>query len=273
MRMRSPSLTLTGLAAALLLATALPTVGDGPRVARAAGATPVQDADAAALSPFAENVLLHVVLHELGHALVREFDLPVLGNEETLADAFATHYLTTHMPERALAVLEARVTSLMIEADEVPREAWPVTGEHNNDARRAHQIAALALAANHERYAPLAEQLGLSERDVRRARDYGSEIHRSWRRILGPLWMPEGTPSAEARMTYDPGCRLAAQVRDGRLGRELEAILRRFDWHSTVTVSFIQGDGGAAWSRSERAVRVRSAYIERFVEQGRLAGG
>ena len=38
---------------------------------------------------FARNVTVAVVLHELGHALIREFDLPVLGNEVTVADAFA----------------------------------------------------------------------------------------------------------------------------------------------------------------------------------------
>jgi hypothetical protein len=42
------------------------------------------------------------MVHELGHALIREFDLPILGNEETMADAFATHYLTTHLPDRAV---------------------------------------------------------------------------------------------------------------------------------------------------------------------------
>jgi hypothetical protein len=93
-------------------------------------------------SAFARDVTLHVVLHELGHALVREFDLPVLGNEETMADAFATHYLTTYLPDRAVDVLKARTASLMIEAREIPREEWDVRGEHDNDARRAFQIAA-----------------------------------------------------------------------------------------------------------------------------------
>ena len=33
------------------------------------------------LTDFASDVIFHVVLHELAHALVREFDLPILGNE------------------------------------------------------------------------------------------------------------------------------------------------------------------------------------------------
>jgi len=154
---------------------------------------------------FAEDVVLHVVLHEIGHALIREFDLPVLGNEETMADAFATHYLTYHLPERALDVLTARISSWQVEAGEVPRDKWPVKGEHNSDARRTFQTVALAVAADKDKYSSLGAQLGFSESDLKNAVDYGSEIHRSWRRILQPLMMPKGMESTEARVRLDPG--------------------------------------------------------------------
>src|SRR5688572_13408984 len=108
------------------------------------------------VSKFAENVLLHVVLHEIGHGLVREFDLPVLGNEETKAYALATHYLTHYLTDRALDMLKTRTDSLMIEANQFPREKWTVKGEHDNDARRAFQIAALTVAADSKKYSPLA---------------------------------------------------------------------------------------------------------------------
>lgn len=228
--------------------------------------------DAMELSSFAKDVVLHVVLHELGHALVREFDLPVLGNEETMADAFATHYLTTHMPERALDVLRARTTSLMIEAREVPRERWTVHGEHDNDARRAFQIAALAVAADPDRYAPLAEVVGMSERDAKKARDYGTEIHRSWRRMLAPLWMPDGARSNEVRVVLDASDGVLEQLEAAGFAAGLESVLARFDWHSQVTLRFAAGDGGAAWSRSGRTITVAGDYLRRFVEQGRTVG-
>ena len=224
------------------------------------------------VSAFARDVTLHVVLHELGHALIREFDLPVLGNEETMADAFATHYLTTHLPDRAVDVLRARTASLMIEAREVPREQWPVSGEHDNDARRAFQIAALAVAADGANYDAVARGVGMSEQDIRKARDYGAEIHRSWRRILAPLWMPHGVRSNEARVVCDPENASFAQVGSVGLATELESIVTRFDWHSQVTIRFAAGDGGAAWSRASRTVTVHSEYLRRFVEQGKVAG-
>lgn len=225
-------------------------------------------ADGAKLTTFAENVTVHVVLHELAHALVREFDLPVLANEEALADAFATHYLVTRLPERALDVLKARVDSLMFEAREVARHEWTVKGEHNSDARRAYQIAALALAADAEAYAPLAHAVGMIGSEIKVAADYGAEIHRSWRRLLGPLWMPDGQASTEARVRFDDEG-MPVQIESSGIVPELRAALRAFDWHSQVTLRFVQGDGGAGWSRSRRTITVHSAYVERFVRQGR----
>ena len=235
----------------------------------AAQAQPDQgDPGAQPVSRFAADVTLHAVLHELGHALVREFDLPVLGSEETMADAFATHYLTTHLPERALDVLRARVSSLTFEAAAVPRAEWTVRGEHDNDARRAFQIAALAVAADRERYLPVAREVGMSDEDIRRGADYGAEIHRSWRRVLQPLWMPAGVASREARVVCDEASPLGGALRATGLIAELEAVVRRFDWHSQVTVRFTGGEGRAAWSRSQRTVTVHEAYVRRFVAQG-----
>lgn len=220
------------------------------------------------LSPFARDVALHTVLHELGHALIREFDLPILANEETMADAFATHYLTAYMPDRALDAIAARTASLMIEAREVPREQWPVNGEHNNDARRAFQIAALAIAADAAKYEPVARIVGMTESDMRKAKDYGAEIHRSWRRTLAPLMMPQGMQSKEARVNCEAG--IFTNNSAAPLLGDLDSAITRFDWHSQVTIRFAAGDGGASWSRSKRTITVNSQYLQRFVAQGKI---
>lgn len=220
-----------------------------------------------AVSTFAKNVTLNVVLHEIGHALIREFDIPVLANEETTADAFANYYLTTYMPDRAAEILTARVTSLMVEAGEETRIDW--SGEHDHDARRAYQIAALAIAADRVRYKPVAAVVNMSEDDIKDAADYGAEILRSWRRQLTSLSLPNGVTSREARVVYDAKNEFLRRLCDDGLARDVEAILKRFDWHSQVTVTFVEGEGKAGWSRSSRTVTVHSKYVRRFIEQGR----
>ena len=224
--------------------------------------------DPVPLSVFAADVTLHVVLHELGHAVIREFDLMVLGNEETMADAFATHLLTEHFPEHAVRAISARVRSLMIEANEVPRDQWTVRGEHDNDARRAYQIAALAIAADKEKYAGVAGIVGMSERDIEKACDYGSDIHRAWRRTLSPLMMPAGKVSKEARFRADKATRAFVDAGKPSLASTIKSALQRIDWHSQVTVDFVGGSGGAAWNRSKRTVTVNSEYLQRFIAQG-----
>ncbi|HWN97572.1 MAG TPA: DUF4344 domain-containing metallopeptidase [Methylomirabilota bacterium] len=224
--------------------------------------------DPVPFSVFAADVTLHVVLHELGHAVMREFDLMVLGNEETMADAFATHLLTEHFPEHAVSAISARVKSLMIEANEVPRDKWTVRGEHDNDARRAYQIAALAIAADKEKYAGVAEIVGMSKRNIDKACDYGAEIHQAWRRTLSPLMMPAGKVSKLALLRADQSTRAFADAGKPSLASTIESAFQRFDWPSQVTVDFVWGEGAAGWSREKRTVTVNSEYLQRFVAQG-----
>ncbi len=109
----------------------------------------------------------------------------------------------------------------------------------------------------------------MTDAEIRNAKDYSAKIHRSWRRILRPLMMPDGMQSKEARIRFDPNSKLIDSLRNGRLAREIESALTRFDWHSQVTVFFVQGDGGAGWNRSKRTVTVHTEYIRRFIAQGR----
>ena len=219
------------------------------------------------LNPFAQNVITHVVLHEMGHGVVREFDLPILGNEETLADAFATHFAVTRFPDNAIGMLTSRIESLMLEATETPQIDWTVKGEHNSDARRAYQIAALAIAYD-DKYLSLGKLVNMSDSDVSKAKDYGSEIHRSWRRTLQPLQMPTGQESTETLIIVEKESRFSEAISGSKMLREIESAIKSLDWHSQIKVRFAAGNGGAAWSRSKRTITINDEYINRFIKQG-----
>ena len=221
------------------------------------------------LSKFAEDVLMHVFLHELSHAIVREFDLPVLGNEEALADAFATYYITQYLTNDSYDIIKARIDSLIYESSQVPRENWSVIGEHNNDRRRAYQIISLALASDKSVFFDLAISMDMTEKDIARSVDYGSEILRSWRRTLRPIMMPPGLSSAETFIGFDPGCQYSSELKKSQTAKTAKIILESIDWHSTVRLQILEGEGGASWSRSKRTISIRCDYIQRFIEQGK----
>ena len=111
----------------------------------------------------------------------------------------------------------------------------------------------------------------MNESDIRKATDYGTEIHRTWRRILKPLLMPEGQLTHEAGLMIDEESLFGQALKEGDLAGDLEKIVKSFDWHSSVKVAFVAGKGGAGWNRSKRTISVRDGYILRFNAQAAIA--
>jgi hypothetical protein len=80
--------------------------------------------------------------------------------------------------------------------------------------------------------------------------------------------MPAGKISKEARFRADESTRAFVDAGEPSLASTIESALQRIDWHSQVTVDFVGGSGGAAWSRSNRTVTVNYEYLQRFIAQG-----
>ena len=59
------------------------------------------------LPQFARDVTLHVLIHELAHALIRDFDIPILGNEENMADTFATLFIASNYNDEATRIIKS----------------------------------------------------------------------------------------------------------------------------------------------------------------------
>ena len=88
------------------------------------------------------------------------------------------------------------------------------------------------------------------------------------RRICEYLGLPAGKISKEALFRADQSTRAFVDAGKPSLASTIESALQRIDWHSQVTVDFVGGPGGAAWSRSKRTITVNSEYLQRFIAQG-----
>ena len=213
------------------------------------------------LKDHARDTLIHVLAHEIGHALVREFDLAALGNEEVAADQFATYHLHRTMPDRVEAIVRARVRSWMIQADEES-----IFAEHPGDVRRAGYTLCFLHGLDPDRFGDLPEESGMTVREAAACRDSAPEIARAWRRVLAQLAMPVGARVTEVRIDFEQEAWHETLEASG-LGEVAWSLLSGFDWHSQITLLVADCDGGARWQRNGRTIRICDALIERFQNQ------
>lgn len=215
------------------------------------------------LSEYTENVLTHVILHEVGHALIREFDLPILANEEVMADTFATVYIVQNMPERSLAIITSRAQSYAAEMDEET-----VFAEHPDDVWRAGQMICLAYGLDPDQFEQLARDSGMTGDEAANCRDSGPEIGRAWRRMIAPLKMPPNAAVTEVQGQIGEGPWKDAIV-NSNLIDTLQPLMAGFDWHSLMTLHFDNCDTGATWFRNGRKILICDDLITRFEAQSR----
>ena len=207
------------------------------------------------------NALLHVIAHEAGHAVLREFDLPILGPEEDIAEDFATAFIYLTLPDRAEAIIEARAAQHLADGD----TPGPFS-EYRPDVQRAGRMVCLLYGFDPERFSDLAARNGMSD-DARRAcADFAPELLRSWRRTLAPLWIDETARVTEVGLTVDPDLQAVA-ADNAEWGRVVRDMLARIDWHSRISLVLAQCDGSAGWRRNGREIFLCSGYIDRMTAQ------
>lgn len=214
-----------------------------------------------AVSQTTRDALLHVVAHEIGHAIIREFDLPVLGPEEDIADDFATVYIYMMFPERADEIITARARQNLAD-----NEQPGMFSEYRADNQRAGRSVCMLYGLNPDRFPGLAGTFALSGDEAANCRDFATEVGRSWRRIIADYRMPAGVRITEARIRSEDTPQIETLVRTNFVD-DAYKLLSGIDWHSNITLSIEQCDGATSWSRNGRRITLCDAYIQRFEEQ------
>jgi hypothetical protein len=220
---------------------------------------------------FALNVSRHVLLHELAHALIREFDLPVLGNEENMADTFATVYVTQAMRGDAVAILKDRARSWLLEGAEVEPRDYDLAGEHELDTRRAHRTICLLYGADPAEFSEVLDWIGMSQDDADDCSDTAPDAIAGWDRVLARYRLPEGAQSDNLVVQHGDAPHTAAVRRSGLL-EEVAKVMRQYDWPHPVVLHYDScGREKASWIRTERKILLCDEYFDRFVRQQQLA--
>jgi len=129
------------------------------------------------------NTLFFVALHEMGHALIGELDIPTTGREEDAVDDFAC--LTVHQvggAARDQALAAAKWFGIM--GARGNNADLPFWDEHSLDMQRFYGIIGLMYGANPNRHM-FAEKIVPKRQLERYLNDYPKKLD-SWERLLTP---------------------------------------------------------------------------------------
>ena len=128
------------------------------------------------------------LLHEIGHALVHQLDLPITGREEDAVDGLATVILVEGGSEGdALAAVEHFDAMSRLVADSGEELAF--WDEHSLNEQRVYDIACLVYGSNPEAYASMVGPDYLPAERAQRCPAEFERKSRAWEQLLGQYFI------------------------------------------------------------------------------------
>jgi hypothetical protein len=129
--------------------------------------------------------LVFTFLHEVGHAAVDVFDIPITGNEEDAVDRFATLILLESSDDD-LDLAHGAIGSFDLATAE-SLEDLDFAGEHPVDEQRWYTMACLMVGSDPDRYSYLAGDNGLPEERAELCPDEYERISKGWKKLMEPF--------------------------------------------------------------------------------------
>lgn len=130
------------------------------------------------------NATTFVFFHELGHALVDAYDLPITGREEDAVDQLSVLLLADGTEEGEKMVLDAAVSFSKQGGGELDELAY--ADEHSLDQQRYYNIICLLYGQNEEKFASLVKDGTLPPTRAERCSDEFARVDKAWDALLAP---------------------------------------------------------------------------------------
>jgi hypothetical protein len=207
---------------------------------------------------------LFVLLHEIAHVMIDEWNLPVLGREEDAADVFAALAMLKMGTSFSRRVL-ANASKGWFLSDRRDREtgAEPIYyGEHNLSQQRAYQIACLMVGSDPVKFRNLADEIKMPQSRQQSCEEDYTKVLRSWDMVLNPHRRAPDQPEMKINVVYgEAEGDFEVFARSFRSLRLLEAVAERaaaeFTWPAPFTIEMRScGRPEAAWANKTRTIRV-----------------
>ena len=136
---------------------------------------------------FAVNNTWFVLYHELGHMLIHQLGIPVLGKEEDAVDNIATYSLLAQESDAAdLALTDAIYGWVLADSQVEEFETSDFYDEHSLDLQRAYAITCLMVGSDPEGFADAANYMEIDADRQETCADDFAQVHESLGALLGP---------------------------------------------------------------------------------------
>jgi hypothetical protein len=156
---------------------------------------------------FVAGNTLVLLSHELGHVLIAELHLPLLGREEDAADTYAALRLLaigTSFSQHELAQA-TQGWFLNDRRDQEIGEKPLYYDEHNLSAQRAYQILCLMVGSDPDKFRGLADQMKMPDTRQRTCKRDFAKTSEGWQTVLKPWLREPGDPETKIDVVYGDG--------------------------------------------------------------------
>lgn len=127
-----------------------------------------------------------VLYHELGHALIDVFNLPITGREEDAADQFATIMLIMAGEQGSKSIIAAALSFHLGHSEEAQKQELTFWNRHSLNAQRVNEMMCLLYGSSPSQYAKLAQQLKIPKDRVLSCPSEYLQARNSWAQLLEP---------------------------------------------------------------------------------------
>jgi hypothetical protein len=215
---------------------------------------------------------LFVLGHEVGHAIIREMAIPVIGREEDAADSFSALLALSLGEGFADQVLINAATGWFYSNRRDRRDGVQATfhDEHGMDLQRAYHVVCLMVGSNLERFRPLADETGIPEERQGTCRDDYNNAAWSWGKVTEPHRRRPEQPRATVNAVYGAAeGEVAIIAQAGRQMKILETmaemLAERYVWPVPISLEFQTcGEAGARWEFRTRKIIICYEIVAEF---------
>jgi Putative metallopeptidase len=219
--------------------------------------------------------MLFVASHEMGHAVISELELPVLGREEDAADDFAIlaalRIVANQFSHRVL-VGATKGWFLSAQRDRKEGDQPTYYERHGLSEQRAYQIVCLMVGSDPVKFKALADEMKLPE-DRRRSCGWDYDTaSRSWAKVIAPHLRAADRPKTQIEVIYgEAKGKLEVFARSLRAIRFMELFAEyaseRYAWPAPIVMEMRScGAVGARWTIPTRRLHICYEMAKDFAE-------